>query len=99
MQKSVANIAQSTVWNSSSSMILVLSNVKLLNSSDSHDKKKKSHCLFSKYSISFTAGSKEKTLDLDMENLGLDTTNRKSLYEKHMIKVSQNLNCSKKKIH
>lgn len=37
---------------------------------------RKSHCRFSKYSIPFITGSKEKTLDLDIENLGLDPTNR-----------------------
>lgn len=37
---------------------------------------RKPHCRFSKYSVHFVAGSKEKTLDLDVENLGLDPTNR-----------------------
>lgn len=37
---------------------------------------RKSHCRFSKYFIPFIAGSREITLDLDTENLGLDPTNR-----------------------
>lgn len=60
---------------------------------------RKSHCRFSKYSIPFVAGSKEKTLDLDVENLGLDPANKrlhmkstcliefKLLFKKYLLRV------------